>query len=141
MRPMPPPSPGTPGCRPYKLNDIDVKDRELTDAVFTFWPSYEDKTEPDLVIVVGDFYILIEAKYFSDFGDSVEVDKKQINREIIGGLLEAKSYNKKFKMIVITAHYNYPKSIFSDIPSRYKGIITWISLLAHSIYPMIQISL
>jgi len=113
-----------------KLIDIDTQNQELSNAIFIFWPIYENKTEPDLVIIVGDYYILIEAKYFSDFGDAVDVDKKQINREITGGLIEAKSYNKKFKMIAITAHYNYPRYIFSSIPSRNRGMITWLTTWA-----------
>lgn len=52
------------------LNSLEfqVSEKEAKEAEFRFWPNYEDGTEPDLVIIVGKYYILFEAKYYSGFG-------------------------------------------------------------------------
>ena len=52
------------------LNELgfNVSDREAEEAEFRFWPVFEEGTEPDLVIIVGDYYLLIEAKYFRIWG-------------------------------------------------------------------------
>ena len=63
------------------LNDLGfvISQEEARKAEFEFWPSYEDGTEPDVVVVVGNYYILFEAKYFSDFGPD------QLKREADSG--------------------------------------------------------
>ncbi len=38
------------------FNSITVE--AARDAEFIFWPSFEDGTEPDLVIIAGDYYLL-----------------------------------------------------------------------------------
>ena len=90
--------------------DITQEDAKKTE--FLFWPSYEDGTEPDVVLVVGDYYILFEAKYFSDFGPD------QLKREVRGGKLAAENLGKKFYLIAITADYSEPKEKFHDIRAR-----------------------
>ena len=40
---------------------FDISEQEANRAEFIFWPRYEENTEPDLVIIVGDYYLLIEA--------------------------------------------------------------------------------
>jgi len=87
--------------------EITVKDAE--EAEFRFWPHYEDGTEPDLVIIVGKYYILFEAKYYSGFGKKSETTDEQLIREIKGGQLEAFSYGKEFYLIAITADYYFKK--------------------------------
>ena len=62
-----------------------ISDREAREAQFLFWPRFEENTEPDLVIIVGDYYLLIEAKYVSEFGGETEKTKSQLIREIEGG--------------------------------------------------------
>jgi len=39
-----------------------VTSEEANKAEFIFWPRFEENTEPDLVIIVGKYYLLIEAK-------------------------------------------------------------------------------
>ena len=46
---------------------FNISNQEAEGAEFRFWPVFEDGTEPDLVIMVGNYYLLIEAKYFSEF--------------------------------------------------------------------------
>jgi hypothetical protein len=103
--------------------EVTVKDAE--EAEFRFWPVFEDDTEPDLVIIVGKYYLLIEAKYFSGFGKKTETTDDQLIREIKGGQLEAKNYNKKFKLITITADYYYKKEKFVVIPKEFHPHFKW----------------
>ena len=84
---------------------FNVSEKEANEAEFLFWPRYEENTEPDLVIIVGKYYFLIEAKYFSDFGGETEKTKSQLLREIEAGQLDANNYRKKFIFIAITADY------------------------------------
>jgi hypothetical protein len=88
---------------------LEVTKSEANEAKFIFWPKYDDKTEPDLVLIVGKYYILIESKYYSDFGEN------QLKKEADGGLLEAKNLNKDFLMLSITADYSEPKGKFYAI--------------------------
>lgn len=87
------------------LLGIQVDKTKLADAEFIFWPSYEDGTEPDLVVIVGNFYLLFEAKLHSGFGKGEELDRFQVLREINGGELEARNMGKEFRFIAVTAHY------------------------------------
>ena len=103
--------------------EVTVKDAE--EAEFRFWPNYEDGTEPDLVIIVGKYYLLIEAKYFSGFGKKTETIDDQLIREIKGGQLEAKNYEKEFNLIAITADYYYKEYKFEVIPQKYRPHFKW----------------
>jgi hypothetical protein len=97
---------------------------ELNAADFLFWPNYEDGTEPDLVMVVGPYYLLFEAKYFSDFGKETVERKDQISREIEGGSIEAKQLGKRFEFVAVTADSVFRKEKFShltdDLPERFR---------------------
>ncbi len=109
------------------LNELgfNVSDREAAGAEFRFWPVFEDGTEPDLVIIVGDYYLLIEAKYFSGFGKKTETTDDQLIREINGGQLEAFNYGKEFYLIAITADYYYKKDKFKVIPQIFRPRFKW----------------
>jgi len=109
-----------------KLLEIEVTNIDLETADFKFWPKYDDYTQPDLVTVVGDNYILWEAKYFSDFGGQENKTKSQITREIEGGLNEAKTLGKRFYYVAITADYVIGKK-FSHIPEEYVGTFKWLN--------------
>ena len=102
-----------------------VSDQEASEAEFIFWPRFEENTEPDLVIIVGDYYLLIEAKYFSEFGGETEKSEAQLIREINGGKLDAKNYNKTFKLIAITADHYYKENRFDVIPSEFRAHFKW----------------
>lgn len=103
--------------------EVTVKDAE--EAEFRFWPVFEDGTEPDLVIIVGKYYLLIEAKYFSGFGEKTVTTDNQLKREIKGGQLEAFSYSKEFYLIAITADYYYKKDKFVVIPQEFHPHFKW----------------
>src|SRR5271157_4611599 len=75
---------------------LGISINDALNAEFLFWPRYEDNTEPDLVIIMGDFYLLVEAKYHSGFGQETQSKEHQLVREIEGGIIESKKLEKKF---------------------------------------------
>ena len=109
------------------LNELgfNVSDREAEEAEFRFWLVFEDGTEPDLVIMVGNYYLLIEAKYFSEFSEGAKKDEHQLLRELKNGKLEAKNYDKEFNLIAITADYYYKKDKFVVIPQEFRPHFKW----------------
>jgi hypothetical protein len=104
-----------------------VSTKEADEAEFKFWPVFEDGTEPDLVIIVGNYYLLIEAKYFSEFSAGTEKDEHQLLRELNNGKLEAKNYDKEFCLIAITADYYYKKDKFEVILQEFCPHFKWIN--------------
>jgi len=104
---------------------FNVSGREAAEAEFRFWPVFEDGTEPDLVIIVGNYYLLIEAKYFSGFSEGTKKDEHQLLRELNNGNLEAKNYDKEFNLIAITADYYYKKDKFKVIPQKFCPHFKW----------------
>ena len=104
---------------------FDISNQEANEAEFIFWPRFEENTEPDLVIIVGDYYLLVEAKYFSGFAEETKKTKAQLLREIEGGKLEAKNYGKDFRLITITADHYYKEDKFEIIPSDFIPFFIW----------------
>jgi len=104
---------------------FNISNQEAEEAEFRFWPVFEDSTEPDLVIIVGKYYLLIEAKYFSGFGKKTETTDDQLIREIKGGQLEAKNYDKEFNLIAITADYYFKKYKFKAILPDFQSHFKW----------------
>ncbi|MBC8469977.1 MAG: hypothetical protein H8D56_10945 [Planctomycetes bacterium] len=104
---------------------FNISNQQANEAEFIFWPRFEENTEPDLVIIVGDYYLLIEAKYFSDFAEETKKTKAQLLREIEGGKLEADNYGKKFRLIAITADHYYKKDKFRVITSEFFSYFKW----------------
>lgn len=109
------------------LNELgfNISNQEANEAEFIFWPRFEENTEPDLVLIVGDYYLLIEAKYFSGFADETKKTKAQLLCEIEGGKLEAKNYGKDLKLIAITADHYYKENKFKIIPSDFIPYFKW----------------
>jgi hypothetical protein len=110
-----------------QLLQIQVTSEEANKAEFEFWPQYDDHTEPDVIIKVGSFYLLFEAKFSSGFGKESEILESQIKRELKQGLLEAANQNKEFFYIPITANYVRPKSILAEAPKKYHKYCKWIN--------------
>lgn len=125
-----------------KLN-IQANDRELNETEFIFWPIYEDGTEPDLVMLVGDYYLLFESKYFSDFGKKTftledQLEKEaldyQLVRETVEGSKAAKEIGKHFFIIAITADYYFKPERFEfkddvkeDVKKAFNRYFKWIN--------------
>lgn len=112
----------------FNMLGLEISDDDVDNAEFQFWPKYADKTEPDLVIIAGKYYLLIEAKYFSSFEWSGEKESSQLSREIKGGLYEAKSLNKEFYLVAVTADYVYKPDTFSQVREAvsFKSLI-WVN--------------
>jgi hypothetical protein len=106
---------------------IIVKDEELESAEFRFWIKYDDRTEPDLVILVGRYYLLIEAKYFSDFGRETDKTEAQLIRELKGGFYEAENLDLDFRIITVTADYYKKVEKYDQIPIEFQDKIIWTS--------------
>lgn len=111
---------------------FDISDQQAKDAEFIFWPRFSENTEPDLIIIVGDYYLLIEAKYFSGFAEATRKTNAQLLREISGGRLDAKNYSKEFRLIAITADHYYKKDKFKAIPSDNSPYFKWTNWQAIS---------
>jgi len=113
---------------------IEVTLKESENAEFIFWPSYEDGTEPDLVVICGNYYLLFEAKLYSDFSLKTSTTESQIEREIKMGKMSAEYLNKKFVYIALTAEYyktrskyqKYKKKDFSFIWTNWQFISSFI---------------
>jgi len=97
---------------------IDITIKETENAEFIFWPSYEDGTEPDLVVICGENYLLFEAKLYSDFSPKTATTESQIEREIKMGKMSAENLNKKFIYIAITAEYYKDKNKYQKYEKR-----------------------
>ena len=108
-----------------KFLKLTVSTEAANNAKFIFWPRLAEGTEPDLVIIVGKYYILIEAKYFSDFPEYDNLTKAQLLREIESGMLDAKTNDKEFKLIAITADHYYRKEKFEVIPRDFMPHFIW----------------
>ena len=114
----------------YKLLEIlniHVSMEDTAGAQFHFWPLYENNTEPDLVIIVGDYYLLFEAKYYSGFRQETITTEHQLVREVEGGEYEAGNLNKQFQLVVITADYHFDFVKYQDIPSDVRFNLKWIN--------------
>lgn len=106
---------------------LNITDADAINAEFYFWPSFDDHTEPDLVIITGDYYLLIEAKFTSGFGQETKVVKHQLVREIQGGRCEANNLDKTFKILAVTADYYQPTEFAEKIPSEDLSDFKWIN--------------
>lgn len=111
---------------------VTLKDSE--NAEFLFWQSYDDGTEPDLVVICGEYYILFEAKLYSDFSPQTAIIASQISREIKMGKLAAENLGKEFVYVAITAEYhknktkflNYEKKEFNFIWTNWQSVTSFL---------------
>jgi hypothetical protein len=112
-----------------------VSIEDCKNAAFDFWMSYEDGTEPDLIIICGNYYLLFEAKLYSNFSPKTKTVDSQIDREIRMGQLTAKNLDKEFVYIALTAEYyqnklkysKYENSNFPFIWSNWQTIASFIN--------------
>ncbi|NOQ75323.1 MAG: hypothetical protein GQ574_25155 [Crocinitomix sp.] len=93
---------------------IEISLIESKNAEFIFWPSYDDGTEPDLIVLCGKYYLLFEAKLYSDFSPKTSSTNSQIEREIEMGKMSANNFNKEFVYVAITAEYYKNKTKYSE---------------------------
>jgi len=100
------------------LNFLEIKAdaADLEKAEFIFWPTFEDGTEPDLVILVADNYLLFEAKYTSGFGQETDLLRHQLEREYIQGRQQASVMGLNFHFFTITNDLFENEAKYPDIP-------------------------
>jgi hypothetical protein len=125
-----------------RLVGLDVSVEDCKQAEFRFWPTYPDRTEPDLVILVGRYYLLVEDKYLSGFGEETPKLKHQLEREVKGGVAEANSLGREFKILIITADFYRPPEIFDGIPDYFIKDARWINWqrIAFLIYKILKLA-
>jgi len=110
-----------------RMLKLKVSEEDAKQAEFIFWTHYEDFTEPDLVLLIGKYYLLFEAKYHSGFGQETNHKKHQVVREIKGGMYEAHNLGKEFLIIAVTAHYTDNVHFKKEIPAEYLDTVRWIN--------------
>jgi len=98
--------------------EIEVSENDALKAEFLFWQKYDDRTEPDLIVICGKYYLLFEAKYKSDFSPETSTLASQIDREIKMGKLAAKNENKEFVYVAITAEYYKDKKKYAKYENK-----------------------
>ena len=111
--------------RYLEMLGFDVSEQEAGAAEFLFWHRFDDNTEPDLIIKIGNYYLLFEAKYFSGFDEGTAVADAQLIREIRGGQLEAYDSDREFNLIAITADTYYKEEKFGVIPQEVRPKFQW----------------
>ena len=106
--------------------EIQASKVDLENAEFRFWPALTDGTEPDVVIVVGDHYLLFEAKLFASFDLGNSCRQPQVVREIEGGLEEAAREGKQFHFVAVTADSCFPREALGCYP-RQASVMRWVN--------------
>ncbi|TAL75081.1 MAG: hypothetical protein EPN88_03385 [Bacteroidetes bacterium] len=106
---------------------LAVSKHDSSLAEFQFWPRFEEQTEPDLIIIVGNYYLLIEAKYNSDFSKGSDKTKPQLIRETEAGIVEAKNLGKQFVLLAITKDPYKKKEKFITVQNDKKLTVNWFS--------------
>jgi hypothetical protein len=102
-----------------------ITKEDALQAEFRFWPQFTDGTEPDLVILVGDYYLLIEAKYLSGFGQETATIKHQLVREAEGGRYEARNLGKEFGLLAVTADHYLRREVQEQVPEEIGPSFKW----------------
>lgn len=105
---------------------IEVSEDDTLKAEFLFWQKYDDRTEPDLIVICGKYYLLFEAKFYSDFSPETSTIESQIDREIKMGKLAAKNENKEFVYVAITAEYYKDKRKYEKYEKYEKSGVKFI---------------
>jgi hypothetical protein len=106
---------------------LHVSIEDARNAELIFWPTFDDGTEPDLVLIVGTYYLLIESKYHSGFSQKTGRIEHQIVREVKGGKKQADNEGKIFKIVALTAHYSEKPEILKEIPDEYRKEVIWLN--------------
>ncbi len=79
---------------------------QLAEAKFHYWmrdvEAFKDRTEPDVVITVGDTLYLLEAKYRSGLGQGTDEGPGQLEREWKGGMALKKNRGlSRFRLVCV----------------------------------------
>jgi hypothetical protein len=104
---------------------LEIPASELCRGSFAFWPSYDDGTEPDVVVETHAHYVLIETKYFSGVGEENGNPAGQLIRECRAGAIEASNRSKLFCVLLITGDATPPSRLLDEIPAPYREHVLW----------------
>ena len=95
-------------------------------AMFEFWPTFDDGTEPDVLLNVGGWLLLVEAKLGSTFGvDAQDREKNQLRREIREGRRVAAKRKRSFKLVTITKEPYCDTNRYQDIKEQDREDWIW----------------
>lgn len=86
-------------------------------------PVSRGDTEPDVVITTKDWLVLVETKYCSHLDETYD----QLGREFAIGYQLAQKENRRFKMLVITAHIRQPTPANLDLETGIKKALVTAS--------------
>jgi hypothetical protein len=119
---------------------LNISAEDAIQAELHFWPSFPDRTEPDLIINMGNYYVLIEAKFHSGFSQETINLKHQLVREVENGVFEAENLGKIFKIIIVTADYYQKREIIQNIPRHHHKDLIWINwqYITYLIYDILE---
>jgi hypothetical protein len=106
---------------------LGITKQDAEKAEFRFWPSLADKTEPDVVITIGKYYLLFEAKYKSGFREATLTHKHQLERECEQGAFEAKSLGLEYFVVIVTSDASFPIGLWEKIRENYKPLVKWVN--------------
>ena len=114
--------------RPFltEVLGLAVTPSEASAASFDFWPTLDDGTEPDAIIRVGGWLLLIEAKLRSSFQvDAARPERNQLRRELREGRALAQSEGRTFKLVTITQEPYCDLRRYRDIGRQDRGDWVW----------------
>jgi hypothetical protein len=105
---------------------IEASARKLDEAEFEFWPSYDDGTEPDVVLRVAGWHILFEAKWLSGFGRATTATDAQVERELRGGILAASQEGRQFLFVAVTPDFHHEVDVRALVPPGVARSVRWL---------------
>ena len=115
-------------------------DSAIERAEFDFWPNYDDGTQPDLVVQVGQHYLLFEMKLNSEVGHEDDNPSGQLIHEINEGRKEAKRRELSFKLIFVSADTLYPDYVLKNIHPELRRDVKWLNwqFIAGLVLPFVE---
>ncbi len=108
-----------------QMAGIDATPDEALRATFSFWPKFDDGTEPDVLIETPRHVIVVEAKYMS----ALAADATQLAREFKGGTSLAGADRVPY-LLAVTADLVRPQALdqFRDELSEEEGQrVVWMN--------------
>lgn len=115
------------------IPEVDWEGSEVDRAALQFWPTFVDGTEPDVLVTIGSFCVVFEAKLHSSFGRS----RAQADHQLIREWRQSRRWVKARALrnayvIAVTADYSEPPDVgaanrFIEHQHGTPDAIRWIS--------------
>lgn len=87
-------------------------------AQIELWPRFATGTEPDVLVTIGGWLLVIEAKYRSGFGWKPGDDKHQLEREWLDALAYAKARRLRGPLLVAVTDHPAPPDDVTVVRER-----------------------